>query len=203
MRAALPLVPLLLVLPLALAAAISDPVGDQGTHVFTTQTFLGAPGPCADPATDLVGVALATGASTLEVRVAVADLAAPGPSCAGQDVGALPHRRWFSLFGQTDARSIVVLTSDGATGSGSACADLTPLGQCARAPATFHVDGNALVWTLPLDGPGPAGCNCTWDLRGERITLHAAARTEMGPLLLLGTVGVSVEDRAAALVADL
>lgn len=203
MRVAPALAPLLLLLPLAAAAGVPDPVGDQGTHAFPTQTFLGAPGGCADPATDLVGVAVATNATTLEVRVAVADLAAPSPTCAGQDVGALPHRRWFSLFGRTDARSIVTLTSDGATGAGSACADLTPMGQCARAPAAFHVDGNALVWTLPLDGPGPAGCNCTWDLRGERLTLHAAARTEVGPHLLLGTVGASIEDRAAALVADL
>lgn len=201
MRLVFPLALLALLLPLAGAATQPDPVGDQATYVAGAYTF--APGLCQDDATDVVALGAATNGTTFEVRLTVVDLAATLVSCSGRDVTDLGVDRAYSVFGRLNVPGGLNLFSDGATGSGFACALDASTGVCTNAPATFHVDGNALVWSIPVTGSGPAGCNCTWNFAGVNALLTGSAHTYVGPAPPFTTPLVELRDATAWLNATM
>ena len=172
-----------LLLPLSLATSGSalDPTGDQGTTLAYPDVLLapGAPRACADPATDLTGVAVDSAEGRVTVRVTVADAASPGVACGTLALRAVSRTLHASLDGE--AIDVWAWTRDGKHGVVVCTRGPLP---CASPTHGFAAEGDVTTWTFPLAAPADEACACpAYDLAGHplRGKAQSASHAERDP----------------------
>lgn len=183
-RVLLPLALLLLLTPLVPAAttAGADPAGDQTTNVVRSDSAeirLGAPTPCADPATDVVGLAVAEADGLVTLRLELADLAAPALACG--DHAFEGTRSYRVTVEAEDGSGVTAWLVEGHHNVASFCNRAVGGARCTFVAAPgFARDAGGLAWTFPLASSAEA-CGCAgWDLRIGALDARAVTVSHAG-----------------------
>lgn len=165
---------LLLLVPLVTGASSEDPSGDQVAYALDRPTS--ATGVCQDDATDIVALGAETVGTTFELRLTVVDLLAPSASCAGNDMRPLVLSRTHDVLGRFGTGGVLFVT-DGWGGEPGFICSFPAESWCGRVTVSLHVEGNSLVWSLPVTG---SSGDRAWDVRGLELELTGRARTHVG-----------------------